>query len=186
METFLISDTHFSHANILTFADNNKVPLRPEFNNIEEMDELMIENWNKTVSDKDKVYHLGDVTMHKRYLNIVARLKGKKRLILGNHDIFDYKLYAKLFDGVYAMRVLPKLGLMLTHVPIHKSSIKKGWINVHGHTHKHIVDVYGTLNSSTDAKADKFYLNVSVERHNYTPVHVDIALRQVNIVRELY
>jgi len=183
METFLISDTHFSHANILTFTDKDKVPLRPEFKNIDEMDELMIENWNKTVSDSDKVYHLGDVTMHKRYLNIVARLKGKKRLILGNHDIFDYKLYAKLFDGVYAMRVLPKLGLMLTHVPIHKSSIKKGWINVHGHTHKHIVDVHGTLNSSQDAEADIFYLNVSVERHNYTPVHVDIALKQVNIVR---
>ena len=81
MKVFIISDTHFNHANIIKYCN------RP-FKDTKEMDEMMIKNWNETVSNKDIVLHLGDFGLGKKeYIaSIVKRLNGKKILIMGNHD----------------------------------------------------------------------------------------------------
>lgn len=77
---FFTSDHHFGHANIIQYCK------RP-FKNVEEMNEKLIENWNKIVSEQDTVYYLGDFSLSKApVLNITGRLKGKKILIAGNHD----------------------------------------------------------------------------------------------------
>lgn len=61
--------------------------MRP-FTSTEEMDETMVDNWNRVVRPQDKVYHLGDIAMSKRPLHaIMPRLNGEKVLIKGNHDI---------------------------------------------------------------------------------------------------
>jgi len=86
--TFIISDTHFSHENILTFNREDGQKVRPGFSSFEEMDEYIVNKWNSVVKPQDKVYHLGDVVMKKRYIDVVKRLNGRKRLIMGNHDIF--------------------------------------------------------------------------------------------------
>ena len=57
MKTFLISDTHFGHANICVFTKSDGTKVRP-FNSADEMDEVMIERWNAMVGKDDKVYHL--------------------------------------------------------------------------------------------------------------------------------
>ena len=60
---FVISDTHWQHENILKFTKEDGTLVRPEFFSVQEMDEIMIENWNKEVKNQDDiVYHLGDVT----------------------------------------------------------------------------------------------------------------------------
>ena len=52
---FVISDTHFQHSNILKFTDRNTgKPVRP-FQTVQDMDETMVENWNKVVKPGDKV-----------------------------------------------------------------------------------------------------------------------------------
>ena len=56
MTIFYTSDTHFCHKNILQHEN------RP-FNDIDEMDTALIEQWNKTVGKKDTVYHLGDFVL---------------------------------------------------------------------------------------------------------------------------
>ena len=88
MNTFLISDTHFGHKNILSFKRNDGTSLRPAFNSIEEHDEFLIDNWNKVVSPTDKIYHLGDVGFYNvsKLLEVMSRLNGRKVLIKGNHD----------------------------------------------------------------------------------------------------
>ncbi len=78
MNIFFTSDHHFGHKRIIELAS------RP-FASVEEMDEVLIERWNAIVAPGDLVYHLGDFAFadHAPYLE---RLKGQKRLILGNHD----------------------------------------------------------------------------------------------------
>ena len=78
---FFIADTHFGHRNVINH-DN-----RP-FNNIEEMDNYMIEKWNKKVSKDDIVYILGDFGWYNGGKNkeIAKKLNGHKHLIRGNHD----------------------------------------------------------------------------------------------------
>ena len=52
-DIYFTADTHFNHENILDYC-------RRPYNNIQEMNEALVENWNKTVKKEDTVYHLGD------------------------------------------------------------------------------------------------------------------------------
>ncbi len=77
---FFIADTHFGHNAIIDLCH------RP-FKCVEEMDSFMIERWNEKVSHNDTVYIIGDLFYkHKDPEKILKQLKGKKRLIVGNHD----------------------------------------------------------------------------------------------------
>lgn len=164
--TYVISDTHFGHANILTFKRNDGSPLRI-FNNIEEMDEHMVTQWNKTVRPVDKVYHLGDCVINRKSLPILARLNGHKRLVRGNHDIFTTKDFMQYFEEIYGVRVLPKLGVILSHIPIHPESLSRWKYNIHGHLHaNHVKKWFGLFK-------DKRFKNVAVEQINYTPVDIE-------------
>jgi calcineurin-like phosphoesterase family protein len=49
-----ISDTHLGHENILRHSK------RP-FRNVEEMDKIIIENWNSVVGPNDDIYIIGDL-----------------------------------------------------------------------------------------------------------------------------
>lgn len=82
MARFFTSDLHFSHRNVINFCD------RP-YSSIEEMDEAIINQWNTQVNPEDEVYFLGDFGINKKKCldsELIARLNGKKHIILGNHD----------------------------------------------------------------------------------------------------
>jgi calcineurin-like phosphoesterase family protein len=165
VKIYVISDTHFGHENSLKWLDNKGNKLRP-FDTVEEMNNTMITNWNNTVKSEDHVYHIGDVVIKKEYLELVKQLNGHKRLVAGNHDIFDTSLYLEAgFDKICGARAFPGLQVILTHIPIHPDCIKEGWINVSGHLHSNNLD-------------DKRYINVSVEQINYTPVLLEDILKQ--------
>lgn len=53
MRNWYIADTHFGHCNVIRFDG------RP-FGDVEEMDRVLMENWNARVGDGDDVYVLGD------------------------------------------------------------------------------------------------------------------------------
>lgn len=156
MKTFLISDTHFGHANMLNFTNSDGSKLRV-FDNVSHMNDVMIDNWNKTVSEEDKVYHLGDVGFKSfsALKAIMDRLNGKKILIKGNHDNLKLSQYSQMFADVRAYHVLD--GMMLSHIPIHPGSLSRWKSNIHGHLHNNVLE-------------DTRYFNVSVERIGYTPI----------------
>lgn len=154
---FVISDTHFGHANILTFLRNDGSHLRT-FKDVDHMDEFMIEHWNSVVKPNDKVYHLGDVAMKNDYIKLIERCNGHKRLILGNHDYGTWRLYAPYFENVYSSRLLDRM--IFTHIPVHPDSIGKSIANVHGHVHGQ--QTFGPK-----------YFDVSVEAINYTPISLE-------------
>jgi calcineurin-like phosphoesterase family protein len=157
MNTFLISDTHFGHGNMLNFKDKEGNPVRP-FSSLEEMDETLIQNWNKVVKPTDKIYHLGDVAIARRGLDCLARCNGDKILIRGNHDIFKLKDYTQYFRDVRGYNVID--GFIFSHIPLHPESKGRFKANIHGHLHSNKLD-------------DKFYFNVSVEQINYTPINFE-------------
>ena len=76
---FVTSDTHFGHANILTFLKSDGTKLRP-WDAVEEMDAALIKNWNDVVKPHDKIYHLGDIAINKKSLDVLAQLNGDKFL----------------------------------------------------------------------------------------------------------
>lgn len=164
--TFLISDTHFNHTNILSFRKVNGEPLRL-FSSTEEMNEVMIQNWNLVVGPKDKVYHLGDVAFKgAKALEILSRLNGDKVLIKGNHDIHKPSAYLQYFRDIRAYHILDKL--LLAHVPVHPISLERWRGQIHGHLHDNVV-------------GDIKYFNVSVEQINYTPIDFEEIREYFNI-----
>ena len=173
-DTWLISDTHFSHRNIIGFTRQDGSPLRP-FKTVEEMDETLIENWNSVVKPDDVVYHLGDVVINRQALQILSRLNGRKKLIRGNHDIFKTREYLPYFEEIYGSYKLANY--ILTHIPIHPESIAR-WANgnIHGHLHANNVYLQKSILDYVDGEEpelDYRYRCVSIEQINYTPIHLD-------------
>lgn len=170
---FLISDTHLGHANMLTFKNWDGSPVRA-FSSVEEMDETIVDNWNRVVKPGDKVYHLGDAVMNKKSLPIFSRLNGKKVLIKGNHDTCTLKQYAEHFYDIRGSHLLDNF--ILSHIPVHPAALEARWCNgnIHGHLHNNLVMMDQVADSGIgefiDQVPDPRYFNMSVERINYTPV----------------
>ena len=157
---FFTSDTHFGHRNIIKYCN------RP-FADTNEMDRILIENWNEVVGQRDTIYHLGDFSMGNQAPKILPRLNGNKILIKGNHDkrprlehgwseIENYKELK--YDGQlvilfhYAMRVWNR-------------SHRGSWM-LYGHSHNTL------FNDPTLLSID-----VGVDCQNYRPVSFDEVRR---------
>lgn len=91
---YFTSDMHLGHEAIIHMCN------RP-FKNVEEMNKVLIRNFNSMVHKNDTVYLLGDVT-HRVSLDeaneLISKLNGHKILICGNHD---KKYDESLFEGIY-------------------------------------------------------------------------------------
>lgn len=161
---WLISDTHFGHENLCTkFKLQDGSPARP-FSSGEEMDEFMVDRWNETVRPNDKVYHLGDVAISRNSLRILSRLNGDKVLIRGNRDIFELSDYTPYFRDIRGSHLIN--GFLLTHIPVHEANLYHFGCNIHGHTH-------------TNSLEDTRYLNVCVEKIDYTPILFEDVCKQI-------
>jgi calcineurin-like phosphoesterase family protein len=186
-DIWVISDTHFNHANILTFKDSatGKLVRGDRFSSVKEMDEFMIERWNSVVKPGDKVYHLGDVMFGDReyFQKLWPKLHGQKRLIVGNHDDIKYLSSGGFFAKVHMWRMFPEFGLVFSHVPLHKSSLKRHWIRKEDHTflgywwnrykvrNKTMLNVHGHIHQNPSPCGP--YRNMSVEAIDYTPVNIE-------------
>lgn len=176
---FLTSDQHFGHsATVEKFTRSDGTPLRP-FSSVEEMNEELIDRWNKVVGPNDVVYNLGDVCMSHRYLHFQDRLNGTKHLIAGNHDPISGKKAKKFnfndyFETVGALKELG--GMILSHVPVHPQSLDRWDANVHGHLHAN--EVMKLHNGQPTTHPDPRYLCVSVEHTNFKPISLeDVQMR---------
>lgn len=163
---FFISDTHFGHRNLLQFKREDNSHLR-HYQTVEEMNFDMIQKWNSVVQKHDKVYHLGDLALQVKNLDFMYELNGVKVLYKGNHDKLDISQYTKHFKDIRGADHKGEFKFMLSHIPLHKSSIKQGFINVHGHLHHRSLE-------------DLSYFNVAVERINYTPISYEELKEAIN------
>ena len=169
--TWVISDTHFGHANIIRHGE------RP-FRTISEMDETLVANWNETVRDNDTVYHLGDFSgppMNRRIEEIAERLRGRIVLIAGNHDRVTPRM-AAAFARVTGPQRLPSRvkgapGIVLSHAPLHSAGTDEpGRMTVMGNLHGHIHQ----RTSPTPR-----HCNVCVEHTGYRPIRLEEAIERL-------
>ena len=161
-DIWVISDTHFGHSNILKFKADDGSPVR-DFHSVEEMDEVMVQNWNSVVKQGDKVYHLGDVFFGSKdnFKTLWPRLNGSKRLVVGNHDDVKFLASGGFFQKVMLWRIFSDLGLILTHVPLREDQFRgRVTTNVHGHIHQR-------------QSPEGPYKCVCVEHINYTPINIE-------------
>ncbi len=134
-KNFYIADLHFGHFNIIRY-DN-----RP-FKTVEEMDNTLIKNWNKAVTNEDYVWILGDISWHddKKTAEIFKQLNGTKILIKGNHDsIKRGSELVKCFTSIqdYAELYLDKKNkVIMSHYPMpFWNGQFRDTIHLYGHVH---------------------------------------------------
>ena len=140
------SDYHFLHANVIKY-DN-----RP-FEDVLEMNEVLIDNWNELVDDKDIVFYLGDLSFERNgneTKKIVDQLKGKIHYILGNHDaekkIAKLNRFETISDYVNLLvddedNPRKKQGIIMMHYPILSwDKAHHGDWHLHGHCHQSLAN----------------------------------------------
>ncbi len=88
-EYFFTADLHFDDKNIILYEN------RP-FENVNEMNNKLVENWNSVVSINDEVYVVGDFGGNGREENILSMLNGVKYIVKGNHDIRSNEYYRQV------------------------------------------------------------------------------------------
>ena len=180
--TFLTSDTHFGHAGVCRFLRNDGVTKLRPWDTPEEMDEEMVRRWNERVRPKDKVYHLGDVVINRKALDIMSRLNGDKVLIRGNHDIFKLEDYTKYFRDVRGYHVMS--GMILSHIPVHEESIGRFGVNVHGHLHANRVmrraeSTVEFMERGVRSWIDPRYHCVCVEQTDFAPILLEDMIKRI-------
>lgn len=161
------SDLHFGHKNIIKFSD------RP-FQDIPEMDEVLIKNFNELVKPDDISIWVGDVAFHQETdaRKIVRRMNGYKILIVGNHDIYKKKRVMNLaFDEVHLVYnfSIDDVVVALTHYPL--DNLPGGWFNVHGHVHRN--------GHHADEVSMPTHYNVNCEFIDYKPIDMATLIQRI-------
>lgn len=155
-DTWIVSDTHFGHDNIVRYCD------RPENH-----EQVIVQKWNALVEDDDIVLHLGDLIFNNLKGSEYARqLKGRKFLLRGNHDNHSSTWFLDRGFTRLPIKTLfwayGKERVLFSHEP--DTSTIPWTINIHGHIHNN------GWESTIDLTRD--YRNVSIEVMDYRPVRL--------------
>ncbi|TXN27259.1 metallophosphoesterase [Methylobacterium sp. WL19] len=169
MATFFTADTHFGDSHILRQRG-------VAFGSLDDHDAALIKSWNEVVGDDDEVWHLGDFAAgasRARCAEIFSALRGRKRLIRGNHDtnrVLELP-WVKPPQESARITVSDAAGkewrLFLAHYA-HRAwpGLWRGTRHLYGHTHGSLPDT-------------RFSCDVGVDAWAYRPVGVtDLIARQ--------
>lgn len=173
---FFTSDTHFGHSNIISYCN------RP-FTSVEQMNQEMIERWNRVVMPEDTVYHLGDVAMGSKvhWQDYRLALRGRIVYLLGNHDA----MYRNKFDELLVMPqdvVLEhhryysdQYGVIdLAHIPVEGDPARGYERAGMNHTHPADYDLCGHVHNAWVRHGR--CINVGVDVWDFTPQVLDVII----------
>ena len=157
---FYTADQHFGYEDVI------RTTSRP-FASVREMDEALINNWNRVVSDEDTVYLIGDLGGYCTPFPAqqLGRLRGHKHLIRGNHDtcIPNQQQLLDYFETVTDFLEIDDGDRHITmcHYPL---VYIQGGCMIHGHLHNTKKEVHRILQELPRV------LNAGVDINNYRPV----------------
>ena len=164
------SDPHFDHSNIIEYCN------RP-FENVLEMNECFVQNYNRLIGQDDCVLWLGDAFFKGRpdkYKTFLGKMNGRKLLISGNHDQSDGVMAFIGFELVMREAVMNIGGVTCraSHYSydssrspdkykVRRPQKNPGEILLHGHSH------------SKDKITGKQSINVGVDAWDFCPAMYD-------------
>ncbi len=172
--TFVTSDLHLDHTNIIKYCK------RP-FLNTKDMNRTLVNNWNNTVSKKDKVYFLGDMSFGKESRSAdywLTKLNGDTFFIRG----FSYKPTGERNQhdrisktkNVFDSLIIEYKGrrFFLVHDPANIPSSWDDWA-ICGHHHNNKLDECPFI----DKKNKR--INISTELTKFRPVDMDDLMQKI-------
>lgn len=175
-KTWLISDTHFGHKNIIGFCN------RPE-----NFDQVIMEHWASMVGDTDTLIHLGDLSYkgNASFKNLIAPhlTGGRKLLIKGNHDKQPYGFYkrcgfklARPFEIIWG-----KTRVSFSHYPWNAKGDEHFGIPAEGDQPSNSLRLHGHIHNNGYTRAGYVpflaqHINLSVEQTHYMPVNLALLL----------
>ena len=187
---FITSDDHFYHKNIIKYCnrpwnhgfdkDGNMIITDEDVQN---MNNELIENWNSVVNKDDIVFNLGDFCFlgkktspkyYSEYSKIFNCLNGVKYLLIGNHDIPDVHVHYKIgWKAVYDRPILWSGNIIFSHRPLctklRCDVSKLPFINIFGHIHNNGCD-FVNGESVVIPFVTKNTFCACVELTNYKPI----------------
>jgi calcineurin-like phosphoesterase family protein len=163
------ADLHLLHPKIVEYC---RRPIDPELH-----DKWIIDRINERVSKKDTLYILGDLSMANRKdtEELVSTIRGRKHLILGNHD--KNLKNSTYFESISQIKVInptilegKRLGIVLCHYPIGSWEGKiKGSYHFYGHTHGRF-------------KNPGLSWDVGIDNNDYYPLELNEI---INLIKEI-
>lgn len=169
-DPFFTADTHFWHKNVIEYCK------RP-FTTVEEMNEVLIANWNTAVAPNDTIYHLGDFGFcsKRNHREIFDRLNGIKHLVVGNHDGFSSRFYLDIgWNSVHQEWDLDHL-IKLCHYPVTGDSHDGDrYTHLRPKVHSSCVLLHGHIHDMWKKKENQ--INVGVDVWDYKPVSMQEIL----------
>jgi calcineurin-like phosphoesterase family protein len=198
LKYFVTSDLHLGHGNIIKYAN------RP-FVSSDEMNSVIIRNWNMRVKAEDTVFHLGDFCFKSGLGCVKAdywieQLNGNKIFIRGNHD--NNNSLKTIIDGIHITYAIKRI--RMCHKPEHANPDYE--INLVGHVHQnwsirtfkqHYDIIEGAIRDNKDLVCDRpqwltflgdnaykrdsesILFNVGVDVNKFMPVTLDEVLGQI-------
>lgn len=189
---FVTADNHFGHSNIIKYCD------RP-FENVDQMDQILIDNWNEVVKGQDWVIHLSDFTLGPGSVaqEYFAQLNGdicvlsnpwhhdkrwlKTNLLLKSKSGFDVRLWPSI-----AILEIPRLGkdgyplaITLCHYPMAVWDRKHhGAWHLHGHSH-------GKYRPPSDDDLGYACQDVGVDCCDFYPISLSQVSREISNTLEV-
>jgi calcineurin-like phosphoesterase family protein len=137
--TFITSDLHFGHTNIMKFCPDSRARFK---NDVAYMNEQMVKEWNSIVQPEDLTYILGDVAFCNadKATEYMRRLNGDKILVEGNHDkkLLKDDEFRSCFVEVHKYLDINYDGhkIVMFHYPIAEwDQMHRGALHFHGHLH---------------------------------------------------
>lgn len=175
MSIYFTSDLHFGHEREFLYKPRG-------FDNVWDMNDTIIENWNKTISMDDDVYVLGDLMLGNTdaSIKLLKSLKGNIHIILGNHDSdARIKLYNEchnVVEIVYATVLkYRKYTFYLSHYPTLTANLE-GFNSLH----QCVINLYGHTHQKTNFFNDIPYMyHVGMDSHNCTPILLDDIIEEM-------
>jgi calcineurin-like phosphoesterase family protein len=164
MNVFFSSDFHFGHKVI--------APKYRNFSSTKEHDEALLDLLSK-VKREDVLFILGDFLFdceeYEWYLEQVAKMPLRIKLLLGNHDSKRLYLPSRPANIELQLPFFSYKNMWLSHCPIHPQEMRRRVANVHGHLHNAVVE------------DDPRYFNVCLDQHDFQFVSLDIIKQHFNI-----